>query len=243
MKACPRCGALNPEDHKFCGQCGQRLAESSTVAAQEATPAWPANTGVEDDGPDAAGDAPPWLAQLQAAAPAPEADVTRDDLPAWLREVESEAAAEPVSASLPAQTPSADLPDWLTIDDTPPPAAAEPESPPASLEDLPPWLQELSAPPPRSAAPAPSEAAEELPLWLLEDESPPEPDRAPDRPEEPLVDTAASPALPAWLLESNDAEQERSSGAPNEADQPDELPAWCTCSIFRPGCLASTRLR
>jgi hypothetical protein len=135
MKACPRCGALNPEDHKFCGQCGQRLAEPSTAGAQTSAPAWLADMGAEDDEPEAAGDAPSWLTQLQAGAPTSDAGSTRDDLPDWLRGVESEATAEPEAASLSADTPSADLPDWLTIEDAASVTAAGSE-PPASLEEL-----------------------------------------------------------------------------------------------------------
>jgi hypothetical protein len=239
---CPRCGASNPADNRFCGRCGQVLSASGMLdhapqpaaelpdwlkestgdagsslsgaptsatppaSNQSELPDWLSEIGVEDErqtAPETA-QAPDWLAQLQQNPPDASAS---DDLPAWLRSNDEPpaAASTPVTAqqlpdwlrdleSSPSAPPAAPVssqptPAWLQSNE-PPAQAATPSTPPDQLPD---WLRELETEVPAPAASAATPAADELPAWLREDTPTPDQQGSP----------ASSPpnALPDWLAE------------------------------------------
>jgi hypothetical protein len=194
-----------------------------------------------------------WLQALREAgedleeAAEPEEETTpfpvdlpagEEELPSWLRDLESLEEEEPAPSELPADEAAEEIPDWLQdlpaeepeTQEEPIPPAAEPSVEPKG-DELPDWLRDLAAPqdleePPavveeEASAPAaevpplaaPSEVEEdELPEWL----------RDLGGPEEPLADEGEGKVPP--LREAPDA-----AGAPEkvpEEAEEQELPEW-----------------
>ena len=217
---CAQCGASNPLNNKFCGECGARLQAIAAPTAA-ALPGWL----VEDAGP------------TQPAAPAPEATPgpapsRQYDLPDWLREEPAATGSDLQAGPAPADP---GLPDWLAQAEDQQPPRAEPRA------DLPDWLQDANKTPPEQPAPAPDTVEPALPAWLAElsvaDEQIESPASAAGddlpawmkEPQEPAAAETAPvetpPELPAWLLQTEDpapqnvvaAEPKVTTGA---------LPAW-----------------
>jgi hypothetical protein len=235
VSICPRCGASNPSENKFCGQCGQLLiadppsahndsdlpawlrddataqpaANGAGVTAQsgEQLPAWLSEIGVDDPPAD---NPPPWLAELQQPTTTETTSAsTTQELPDWLRDLEPElAASTPDNAH--AQQP--DVPPWLDA------SAADRETSAAPVDDVPTWLREMEAP---SSQPAPSNVAadtEPLPDWINQAAAT-EPAAAPPAP---------SDDLPAWLRGDDAPAQPitRDEQAPSAPQADAQLPAW-----------------
>jgi hypothetical protein len=134
------------------------------------------------------------------AAPMAENDmmVVEEDLPDWLRDVEGEAAAEPVlvSAGNEMAVVEEDLPDWLRDSEDEPAAAQFGQD-----EDLPDWLRDVEE---EAAAPLEPAVAEDDKMVVEQDL----PDWLQDGPEETLAEPAAASEpdnlvveedLPDWL--------------------------------------------
>ncbi|HEY0737502.1 MAG TPA: zinc ribbon domain-containing protein, partial [Herpetosiphonaceae bacterium] len=131
MINCPRCGASNPADNRFCGKCGQVLSAS----------------GMLDHAPEPAAELPDWLKESagdagssfsgspsSATPPAP----NQSELPAWLSEIGMEDDRQPAD--------SAQAPDWLAQLQQSPPESS-------SAAELPAWLRSNDEPPIASSAP------------------------------------------------------------------------------------------
>lgn len=220
------------------------LSDNAPVSASDTTPNWlhgasqppvsadtsdvPNWLNEADDAPQSAAseaNLPNWLSAGEdevPEVPAPPAS-SGDDLPDWLREVDTE--PPPPSASM-----RDDVPDWLRdAGMTPAPAEA------VETSDVPDWLRGMDAEPVPSSAP---EAASDVPDWLRGEEpaaSIPSPSQSEQRQDEdapdwlredtvdqsprgiyPVPDEAASNDLPPWL--QHDQEPTASSGA--------RLPDW-----------------
>lgn len=232
MTLCPRCGASNPSENKFCGNCGQQLLPAApdhqeeqlpawlresmqepapaapppaaSGAQAEALPAWLTNVGVEDE-PERGVEttAPDWLADLQQAAPTAD----RNALPAWL--AEEEATPPPPSA------PASDLPDWLRELESSPPESSPVQSDAAA------WTPRMSdAAPQTPAVPAP----DDLPDWLREFDTP----TSSGEPAAPSPVTASVPVAdhPAWLVDEAGARSPEPASAVQPLAAADELPPW-----------------
>lgn len=224
MKSCPRCGASNPIENKFCGSCGTPLptttppaddtppwlhentpaattsAPSAGEGAQE-LPAWLTDLGVEDETPrpTEAAQAPDWLAQLQQDTPS---------------------APQPSVSELPIapQPAASELPDWLReIEaETSTPAA------PASADELPDWLRDTNGSSSAPTAPPSNAQTNALPDWLNESTQPSTQATQPL----PVAPSQANDELPSWLHELDqpaDAPQEQ---AATRSTAVDELPDW-----------------
>jgi hypothetical protein len=229
---CPRCGATNPADNRFCGKCGQVLSAAAML----------------DHSPPPDADLPDWLREsaddakssLSATPPTATPPAGASELPAWLSEISLEDERQPVPETTQApdwlaqlqSAPSAssgaeELPAWLRSNDPTSSASA-----PSTAEQLPDWLRDLEPPtaqPP--AAPAPSQelpwqpterpaatttpaSTEQLPDWLreLETEAPP-----------PSPSVPAADELPAWLREDTPVPAEAADGASGRSK---DLPGW-----------------
>lgn len=239
MSTCPRCGASNPSENKFCGQCGQLLIPESPPAEQNDLPAWlrdqtaatqPIATGaapaaqsseqlpawLTDMGvDDAAADGPPpsWLAELQQPAATTSSPATTQELPDWLRDLEPELAASTSPATRdpsPGNSlPTADVPAWLQEMETT--SASQPTltTTPDNTEPLPDWISQ--------SAPTTPAAADDLPAWLRSDE----PVMQSLRRDEPAPsDPQVGDQIPAWLSARDETEETRSQNAIPET------PAW-----------------
>jgi hypothetical protein len=168
---CAQCGSANPRTHKFCGECGAALAAGSTI-----------DTGLP--------------AQTTTAA-----EISDDQLPAWLR--------EPTAGAT--DTQHAGVPEWLHETSAPTPGVAD--------SDLPDWLREATQPAPTGQAwPQPSAAEAQLPDWLQETDQP-----GTETPQE--AESQGEPALPPWLADLGISDSEI---PPAESPAPSGLPAWLT---------------
>ena len=185
-------------------------------------------------------------AETPAAKPA--ASAPNEELPDWLRAVDTSAAGQ----AAPAADQAAGLPDWLqgvsagTTAEPHQPAAPSPlAASPAPAEELPDWLQSVGGtpaapPPPARPAAAPSAFAagpeEALPDWLQEfpGAAQAEPAPAQGAPGAPSA-FAATPAeeLPDWLQGFSAAApaepapaQPGAAPSPFAAEPAEEFPDW-----------------
>ena len=178
------------------------------------TPGWLSSLGgfetasppqPESAPPDAGGDLPDWLADLQSPGQSipeaplvetPTVEVPSSDTPDWLSGLQETA---PTQAETPAaEIPSTDLPDWMSgLQETAPTQA---ETPAAEIPstDLPGWMSGLQeAAPTEAETPAAEIPSTDLPDWMsgLQESAPSAPESVPsDSPLPPL-----STDLPDWL--------------------------------------------
>lgn len=161
-------------------------AESPPPSADEALPDWlldletspappspaPAASPVEAASPS---EAPDWLHDLQTK-PAAQPE---EDVPDWLRQLETPAPAETTPAPetespqpdwlgdlrVEPAAPESDVPGWMQTPETP--AVTQPPAPIESEPDMPDWLAALQgAPPAAQAEPEPTAEPSEEPDWL-----------------------------------------------------------------------------
>jgi hypothetical protein len=200
------------------------------AAADDAVPAWlapDAPQALQETQPPAPLDVPAWL--VSDRSPEPRARAGEADVPAWLRDIDAEAAPTPLGAASAEPPPvEEDIPDWLRAvpppDTAPPPATpAAPAQPIGQEPDLPDWLREdspqtgdlpdwlrASGAESPSAPPEASTSAQQddAPSWL----------QAPSA--EPPAGAPGDPALPPWLT-SSEADQPQATTTPGEV-----LPSW-----------------
>lgn len=239
MINCPRCGATNPAENRFCGKCGQVLSASGMLDHESQSDA-----GLPDwlkESTDDAGSS--LLGAPTSATPPP----NQAELPAWLSEIgiederqsTSETAQAPdwlaqLQQMPPESTGTKELPPWLRSNDEPPAAST---STPAVPQQLPDWLRDLESSPP--AAPSVPTSSHTAPDWLQDSESAASasapatpPDQLPDwlrelETESPApAASASSPAadeIPAWLREDTPAQSQQDS---QTSSLPAELPDW-----------------
>ena len=207
---------------------GEQLDHGSDESPEQpAGSTFPPASGAVDESIEPV-DLPAWLRELPIdnaaqASPSPQTASRGEELPAWLRQ------DEPSTTALPEDARSAgDLPDWLRdIAATP---SAPPAAPPAS--DLPDWLRDIAAQPPAPPAAPPAPVAEtappagDLPDWLRDIAAqPPAPLAAPSAP----VAETAPPAgdLPDWLRDIA-AQPPAAPSAPVAETAPPagDLPDW-----------------
>ncbi len=109
-------------------------------------------------------DVPAWLRNLESAsAPAAPTQPPGEETPDWLKSFSAEESAPQHSA--PVSEPEAELPAWMRSEEAEPPAQKLTET------DLPAWLDQMAEPPADQPASAESAAAEgmapaEMPDWL-----------------------------------------------------------------------------
>jgi hypothetical protein len=198
---------------------GEQLDHGSDESPEQpAGSTFPPASGAVDESIEPV-DLPAWLRELPIdnaaqASPSPQTASRGEELPAWLRQ------DEPSTTALPEDARSAgDLPDWLRdIAATP---SAPPAAPPAS--DLPDWLRDIAATP---SAPPAAPPASDLPDWLRDIAAqPPAPPAAPSAP----VAETAPPAgdLPDWLRDIA-AQPPAAPSAPVAETAPPagDLPDW-----------------
>ena len=215
MTTCPRCGALNPPNNKFCGECGNSLVAAVAAStaktdvaelppwlhssAEASTESRPSSTNVEQPATDS--ELPAWLAEIGVD----DAPInSKADAPDWLTQLQQ---ASPSTAA------TDDLPAWLQQSDEPLPTSSTSTVP----TELPDWLRDLEGegetpqPEPVSASPA-----DDLPPWLT-------PNTGPEQ-VAALADMGKGEELPAWLqdLETADA---RANPTPPATDQPASIPS------------------
>ncbi|MCL6541749.1 MAG: hypothetical protein K6T87_14415 [Roseiflexus sp.] len=198
---------------------GEQLDHGSDESPEQpAGSTFPPASGAVDESIEPV-DLPAWLRELPIdnaaqASPSPQTASRGEELPAWLRQ------DEPSTTALPEDARSAgDLPDWLRdIAATP---SAPPAAPPAS--DLPDWLRDIAATP---SVPPAAPPASDLPDWLRDIAAqPPAPPAAPSAP----VAETAPPAgdLPDWLRDIA-AQPPAAPSAPVAETAPPagDLPDW-----------------
>lgn len=178
VRSCPRCGAENPAEHKFCSSCGLLLATATPPPADETTPGW-LRADDTTTVPSLLDDS--WLSPN--ARPRPGGDA---EAPEWLRRDELEASVTPAAQAetgAAAQSPD-ELPDWLrdiadesrqrlearaqeTVVPDEQPVAAPSLS---SSDEIPDWLRDVTAEAnaPTPAAAGENVAADDTPAWLRE---------------------------------------------------------------------------
>ncbi len=215
---------------------GEQLDHGSDESPEQpAGSTFPPASGAVDESIEPV-DLPAWLRELPIdnaaqASPSPQTASRGEELPAWLRQ------DEPSTTALPEDARSAgDLPDWLRdIAATP---SAPPAAPPAS--DLPDWLRDIAAQPPAPPAAPPAPVAEtapsagDLPDWLRDIAAQP-----PAAPSAPVAETAPPAGdLPDWLRDIA-AQPPASPAAPSapvaETTPPaGDLPDWLTGALSTP---------
>ncbi|WP_448539352.1 hypothetical protein [Roseiflexus sp.] len=177
---------------------GEQLDHGSDESPEQpAGSTFPPASGAVDESIEPV-DLPAWLRELPIdnaaqASPSPQTASRGEELPAWLRQ------DEPSTTALPEDVRSAgDLPDWLRdIAATP---SAPPAAPPAS--DLPDWLRDIAAAPPAPPAAPSAPVAETTPLagdlpdWLTGALSTPD---IPSVEEKPVAPPSTPSDLPDWL--------------------------------------------
>ncbi len=177
---------------------GEQLDHGSDESPEQpAGSTFPPASGAVDESIEPV-DLPAWLRELPIdnaaqASLSPQTASRGEELPAWLRQ------DEPSTTALPEDVRSAgDLPDWLRdIAATP---SAPPAAPPAS--DLPDWLRDIAAQPPAPPAAPSAPVAEttppagDLPDWLTGALSTPD---IPSVEEKPVAPPSTPSDLPDWL--------------------------------------------
>lgn len=169
MMECPYCGALNKDESRFCGECGQPFAATrggvtcpmcdhpnlpgSTVCSQcgarlipvGVTPAEESPELAEDEDEDALAEEeePGQASEVPEAAPA-------ESMPPWLQKLRGAPPEDVVPEDEAVPLAPAELPDWLEVPPEfedemfragrPVEAGEEEEMP---LAEIPPWLEAL----------------------------------------------------------------------------------------------------
>jgi hypothetical protein len=201
---------------------GEQLDHGSDESPEQpAGSTFPPASGAVDESIEPV-DLPAWLRELPIdnaaqASPSPQTASLGEELPAWLRQ------DEPSTTALPEDVRSAgDLPDWLRdIAATP---SAPPAAPPAS--DLPDWLRDIAAQPPAAPSAPVAETAPlagGLPDWLRDIAAQP-----PAAPSAPVAETAPPASdLPDWLRDIA-AQPPAAPSAPVAETAPpaSDLPDW-----------------
>ena len=155
------------------------------------------------------------------------------DVPGWLQNIApegSELSDMVVGQPITAASLDEDLPDWLSSEinsadeqtptlsdqDKSPPSDSTPDQTPESDDEIPEWLQGLSADSEASGALATVSALEAANNQDIQDESP-----EPLEDSSSLVDEAAPAEVPDWLKDMADE-----STSPNEESSPNDIPDW-----------------
>jgi hypothetical protein len=175
---------------------------------------------------------PDWLAASEQTPSAPE--ISEEKEPSWVQQMRAAPPSEETQTPLDEADPT-----WVRQMR----AAAQADTPPATEEQTPSWIEQPSAPmqePPRAAEPvAPAES--EMPAWLAQlrasaraDESPREPisdqspawiQAAPSVEESPAEPVAPEIEKPDWLTEM------MAEPATESADQAPEVPDWLRAAM------------
>ncbi len=153
------------------------------------------SSSVADDAPEMEG-VPDWLLGVTPPSP-PVVEPAADAIPDWLSDLTEEAAPQQASEEA-APLQEEGLPDWLTDPHPSPEEAPAAEADPAAeaAEELPDWLEEMSAPA-AASEPDPAladDAASETADWLLDLDF--------------SADLQEEASTPDWLLGLDDDEAE-----------------------------------
>ncbi|NTU81553.1 MAG: hypothetical protein HGA45_19585 [Chloroflexales bacterium] len=189
----------------------------SDLAGSAEVPAWlrelGGDEGEADDEPPV-DDEPGWLRDAAIRPPTDRLVGSTDnlDVPAWLRDADAPAPAEPppwpqeADAPAPSAAAADEMPSWLREAELPPGGAREP----GPSGDVPDWLRGADEP-------APPAGGEEVPSWLRDANSSPPPPASDDVPGW-LRDDSPATSDPSWIRDAL-----ADPAAPSQAD---DVPAW-----------------